>query len=346
MEEGRENREPASLQSLRKALQGGSLDAAAIIESLAAEHQVEEGASLVRAGRRGGGQARVEPLASLLEPLVARAAARREATWMLDTRRAAVRVGYSKEGAALDFDEGDLHAIFMQAFRLEGLCLALDLGKRPRPMLRLALPLPAGAGGLGEWIEAVFRTDPPDGPEAVMARLNLRLPEGLRILRWESHAAYASPLSELVQASHWCWTCPGELAIEAKRRASAFLDAGEWIWEKGGKVEGRKQVKLLDLRPMVPELRWEGDVLFSTTRNASPDSINPLKLHAAILGLDPGALRGLLRLSLDLKADPRLAQAERFEPKLKNMYEDAVLLSGGTNITLVDEDDDEPIRLG
>jgi hypothetical protein len=346
MEEDRENREPASLQSLRRNLQGGAVDAAAIVESLVAENLVEEGAALIRAGRRGADQAWIRDLASLLDPHAARAAARREAAWMLDTRRASVRVGYAKEGAALDFDEGDLHAIFMQAFRLEGLCLALDLGKRPRPMLRLALPLPAGAGGDSEWIEAVFRSEPPDGPDAVMGRLNLRLPDGLRILRWEGHAAYASPLGELARASHWRWVCPGELVVEARRRTSVFLEAKEWIWEKGGKVDGQKQLKPLDLRPLVSELRWEGDILFSTTRSAVSDATNPLKIHAAILGLEPGALWGLVRQSLDLRPDPRLAQAERFEPKLKNMYEDAVLLSGGTNITLVDEDDDEPIRLG
>jgi len=49
---------------------------------------------------------------------------------------------------------------------------------------------------------------------------------------------------------------------------------------------------------------------------------------------------------VDLKPDARVGQAERFEPKLKNMYEDAVLLGGGSNIVLVDEDDDEPIQLG
>ncbi len=177
-------------------------------------------------------------------------------------------------------------------------------------------------------------------------RLNARLPEGLRVHRWESHASYASPLSDLVEASHWRWHCPVNQADGARLRSAAFLSAAEWLWEKGGRVEGRKQVKQLNLRPLVTDLRWVGDTLFSTTRTGSSEAGNPLKLHAAILGLEPVALHGLLRLSLDLKPDPRLAQAERFEPKLKNMYEDAVLLGGGSNITLVDDEDDEPLRLG
>jgi len=346
MEQAGTSREPAPLQALRSALQGAPADPAALVQALIDEDLVEEGSALVRAERRNAGEERIRPLVALLAPLAAKAMERREANWQLDSRRAAVRLGYAKEGGALDFDEGDAHAILLQAFRLEGFRLALELGKRPRPSLSLELPLPAGAGGLAEWAEAVFRSEPREAPEALLARLNQRLPEGLRVHRWDPHPPYASPVSELAETSRWRWACPAEGAAGARNRAAEFLAAEAWFWEKGGRVEGRKQVKQLDLRPLVTELRWEGDILFSTTRAGSPEAGNPLKIHAAILGLEPAALRGLMRLSVDLRPDPRLAQAERFEPKLKNMYEDAVLLGGGSNIILVDDDDDEPLRLG
>ena len=75
-------------------------------------------------------------------------------------------------------------------------------------------------------------------------------------------------------------------------------------------------------------------------------AVNPLKLLGAVLGLEPADITGLVRTGVDYDPDPRLGQADRFEPKLKNMYEDAVLLGGGSNIVLVDEDDDEPTILG
>ena len=346
MEQGSPSCEADSLQALHRALKGDQADPAALIQSLTDEDLIEEGASLVRAERRNANEAFVKQMVALLTPLAAKARERREAGWQLDSRRAAVRLGYEKDGEALDLDEGDVHAILLQALRLEGFRLALDLGKRPRPSLHLELPLPAGAGGLSEWAEAVFRAEPLDAPEVVMARLNGRLPAGLRIHRWDVHAPYASPLRDLVDASHWRWNCPLDQADVARLRTTTFLSAAEWMWEKEGRIEGRKQIKQVDLRPLVADLRWEGDILLSTTRAGNAEPGNPLKVHAAILGLEPADLRGILRLSLDLRADPRLAQAERFEPKLKNMYEDAVLLSGGSNITLVDEDDDEPLRLG
>lgn len=345
MEAAAPSREPAPLQALRRAIGETSTDAAALVAALVSADLAEEGRDLLRgARRRAADPGRATALAGLLEPHAARAQARREAGWQLDTRRACLRVAYAKEGEALDLDDGDLHALFLQAFRLEGLPLALDLGKRPRPLLRLDLPLPAGAGGEEEWVELVLRSEPREDGAALLARLDARLPAGLRLLRWEAHPAYASPLAELAEAFHWRWACPPEQVEAARARTGAFLAAATWVWEKGGRVEGRKQVKALDLRPLVTELSWEGATLRSLTR--AEGTANPLRLHAAILGLEPGDLAGLVREAIAFRPDPRLGQAERFEPKLKNLYEDAVLLSGGSNITLVDEDDDEPLRLG
>lgn len=346
---GGESLEPAPLQALRRILTGASQeDPGPCLAAAVAADLAEEAVDLLRSARRGGADpARVKDAMSALAPFAARAQVRREAGWQLDHRRTPVRLAYAKEGKALDFDEGDLHAIFLQAFRLEGFRLALDLGKRPRSLMRMELPLPAGAGGFSEWAEITLRTDPPEPAEAMLARLSARLPEGLRIHGWEPHAPYASPPGDLAEAAHWRWPCPRERVEAARAHGAAFLAAPEWIWAKEGKVEGRKQARQLDLRPLVMDLRWEGDTLFSTTRLTGTDATNPMKLHAAILGLEPSLLHGLMRLSVAFKVDPRLAQAERFEPKLKNMYEDAVLLVGGSNITLVDDDDDdEPIRLG
>lgn len=123
---------------------------------------------------------------------------------------------------------------------------------------------------------------------------------------------------------------------------TAFLVAEAWPWDRGDSKKGGP----LDLRPIVQDLRWEDGALCFSTRMGAFLALSPLKVLAAILALDPACFQGLVRTAVDLRPDARLDQAERFEPKLKNMYEDAVLLGGGSNIVLVDEDDDEPIVLG
>jgi hypothetical protein len=344
MEEKGPSREPACLQDLRAVVAGrSSPDLDARIAAILIDNLGEEAAELVRSLRREVvDRALAETLASRLAPLAAKAQQQRSASWQLDTRRVLIRFSYAKEGRALDFDDGDLHAIFLYAFRLEGLHLHLDLGKRPRPLLSVGLPLPAGVGGLAESMDAVLKQEPADDPAALMARLNHRLPEGVRLHQWMALPGYASQVGDLALLSHWRWEVPPEYRLLAVEKVASFLKASRWPWDRGAfHPDGP-----VDLRSLVPEMLWDATVLCFSTRLGPHQAINPLKVLGAILGVEAKGIGGLIRFAVDLKPDPRLGQAERFQPKLKNMYEDAVLLGGGSNIILVDEDDDDPIRLG
>lgn len=338
------SREPAPLLALRAALAGvAALDPASWLEAVSAAGLLEEAGEILRTTKPAEPHGSLaEMLAPRLLPLALKAQQRRAARWQLDTRRTLIRVGYAKGKGALGFDEGDLHAIFLHAFRFEGFALALDLGKRPRPLLTLGLPLPVGVGGLAESMDAVLKVEPGEEPALLMARLNRRLPEGLHIHHWEPLPGYAAPVIDLALLSRWRWDVVADQRAGVAAGVARFLAAGAWPWERGGSRVDTP----LDLRSILLELRWEAAGLCFATRMGVHHALNPTKMLGAILDLAPGDITGLTRTAVDLKPDARLAQGERFEAKLKNMYEDAVLLAGGSNITLVDEDDDEPIRLG
>ncbi len=344
MEEYGPSREPACLQVLRTLMAGlPPPDLDATIDAILTDNLVEEAGELLRSLRReAGNKAWMESLASRLAPLALKAQHRRSARWQLDTQRVLIRFCYAKDDGAVGFDDGDLHAIFLHAFRLEGLHLLLDLGKRPRPLLTVGLPLPVGVGGLAESMDAVLRQEPKDGPADLMARLNQRLPEGVRIHQWLALPGYASPVSDLAILSRWRWEVPPEFKALARGKIASFLEASCWLWDRGPSLRDGP----VDLRNVVSELLWEDSVLYFSTRMEGYQAINPLKMLGAILGVEAPCIVGLVRTAVDLKPDSRLGQAERFQPKLKNMYEDAVLLGGGSNIILVDDDDDEPIQLG
>ena len=206
--------------------------------------------------------------------------------------------------------------------------------------------MPAGAGGREEWAETLLRKGPDRGPEALLTGLNGRLPEGLRIHRWLEQPEYATPVAELAGMSEWTWRCPEAMLDGARAQMDRFLASEAFPWDRPGKVGGQKAEKHVDLRPMVASAAWEGSLLRLRTPMAALGATNLLKLLGAVLEVDPVILAGLVRESLSLLPDPRLAQGERFEPKLRNLYEDAVLLTGGSNITLIDDEDDEPLRLG
>jgi len=340
--------EPVPLREFGDALEVKDFPAAeAQCAALEAGGWAEDALALLRESRRSLPPGLpLEALVKRLGPLAEKAQARRTASWQLDTRRVPVRIAYAKLTPALDFDSGDLQRIFLRALRLEGLLPALDLGRHPRPILQMGPPLPAGVGGREEWAETVLRQAANRGPDPLMSGINRRLPEGLRIHRWIEQPAYATPVSELAEVSAWSWTCPEPLLPSARVHTERFMASATFAWDRPGKVGGQKLEKHVDLRPMVASMDWEGPVLRIRTPMDAFGATNPLKMLGAVLGIDPATLSGLVRESISLRPDPRLAQGERFEPKLRNLYEDAVLLSGGSNITLVDDEDDEPLRLG
>ena len=341
------SREPAILGAFREALAQRRLSqAAALVPDLEQAAMLEEAYALLREVRRELPESEeARSLSGTLAPRALQARARREALGQMDARRTSVRFAYAKRPPVLDFESGDLHRILLTALRLEGLLLALDLGQHPRPLLQLGPPLPAGVGGEEEWGQAVFRLPPGDaGP--LLARLALRLPEGFVLHRWEEQPAYATAVAELADAAEWTWSCPPEGLEDARSRVKTFLAAECFLWDRSGKVGGQKQEKPVDLRPLVAAMDWEGARLRVTTPMRTFGATNPLKALGAILGLAPEAIHGLVRTRLQLRADPRLAQGERFEPKLRNLYEDAVMLSGGSNIILIEDDDEEPTQLG
>ncbi len=342
------SREAAPLQALRAAVAAGDVIVAdAQVDDLVRDGFAEEALAVLREARRASrGADPLEAVRFRLASPAEKAQARRAAAWQLDSRRASVRIAYEKVPPATDFDTGDLQRILLAAFRLEGLRLALDLGHHPRPLLQMGPPLPAGAGGREEWAEVVLQRSPDRPPEALLGALNARLPEGLRLHRWLEQPGYATPVAELAEVSEWTWPCPPERLEEARAATARFLASAAFPWDRAGKVGGQKQEKHVDLRPMVSAMAWEGSRLRFRTPMAAFGATNPLKLLGAVLGVDPADLQGLVREGLTLREDPRLGQGERFEPKLRNLYEDAVLLSGGSNITLVDDEDDEPLHLG
>lgn len=283
------------------------------------------------------------PWRKRLEVRASVARARRQQREQVDGERCLLRLRYARGPALAEAHPGVFHATLVQLLREAGLDLATSLEKSPRPLVALGHPLPLGAEGLSEWADATLNRAPAEGwLEAAQAAA----PEGLRLLEGTVLPPYAQSSLDLALRSRWFWPCAGPERAEAEARVEAFLASEAFEIEKAGKVGGQKAVKRVDIRPLVEAMAWEAEGLAFATAIRHGEALNPAKLLAGILGREAGALQGLVRRGVDLAPDPRLAQQDRFAPKLKNIFEDAVLLGQGGNITLVDEEDDEPTVLG
>jgi radical SAM-linked protein len=271
--------------------------------------------------------------------------ARRMSRWQGDPERRSLRLRFEVLAPACGQHPAGLVALLARTLMAAGLPVAMGLEKSPRPALHLGHPLPLQVEGFSEWADVVLLENVPVALAELPARINAQAPQGLRILECLQVPNFASPVAELCQRAHWRWRCPAEWLERARARMDRFVASERFEIEKPAKVQGQKASKLLDIRPLVAECRWDGTDLLFQTRIAPGEAANPRKLLAAILDLGV-PIEGLARLGVELGEDPRLLQADKFQPKLHNMFEDAVLLDSGSHIRIVEDDDEEPIRLG
>ncbi len=261
--------------------------------------------------------------------------------WHLDPSRRTFRCRFEVRSPASELNPSALLHNLVQILLEAGLPVAMGLEKTPRPMVTLGPPLPLGAEGMGEWADCVLR-EPSDIPaEEWPSRLNAHCPPGLKFLEAHLVPNHSSTLLELAREARWHWNCPEDLRTTARLRLEAFLRASSFEIEKTGKVDGRKGVKRLEVRAFITSMEWHEDTLAFSTRIAPGEVPSPLKLLAGILGVDPGRIKGLCRLEVLLAQDPRLCESHKYEPKLHNIYEDAVLLESDGPVRLPAEDDDE-----
>jgi hypothetical protein len=323
---------------------GGLAALEPLLARLEAEALVEDALALFK--RTLPGPERRKPLwqslGAQLAALAQRSRDRRMSTWQRDPRRCTLRLAFRTLEPLLP---SLVPGLLAQAFQDAGMAVALGLEKSPRPLVHVAHPLPPGMTGLREWADVVLRQAPTLALPALPDALAPHLPAGCAILEARIVPNHGSPVQELAREARWDWPCPPDLAAGARGRLEAFLAAGTWTIDKAGKVDGHKVQKRLEVRHLVTGLAWEGTLLQMRTRIGPGEALNPQKLLAGLLECDPALVQGLRRREVVLGEDPRLARPEVFEPKLHNMYEDAVLLESAPAPYLLDEDDDEPLTL-
>lgn len=266
-------------------------------------------------------------------------------TWQLDPNRKTVRLLLAIQPPTSEQNSSALIHTLAHLMTAGGFPLALGLEKKPRPMISLGPPLPLGMEGLREWADVVLQDSLKLPLEAWLQQLNGLAPAGLRFLEATQIPNHSSTLLELAREARWRWEPPSDFTELAQTKTQAFALATTFEIEKSGKVGGAKTLKRLDVRGLVTQLEWQGQVLYFSTRLQPGASLSPVKLLAGILEVEPARIINLTRLEVLLKDDPRLAQAQKYEPKLHNIYEDAVLLESCGNVERVEDDDDDDALL-
>ncbi|MGA2080547.1 MAG: TIGR03936 family radical SAM-associated protein [Holophaga sp.] len=262
-----------------------------------------------------------------------------------DPDRITLRLQFELRTPACVHNPAALLGVLTGALLAAGFPVALGPDKSLRPAIHLGHPLPPMVEGRGEWADVALTEGTRATERELADRINEHAPPGLRILQCRQVPNHGSPVADLCRQAQWRWTCPAPALEAARERVEAFLASPVFEVGRTGKIGGQKGAKRVDIRPLLEDCRWEGAELRFRTRLAPGEATNPRKLLSAILGLEIPP-DGLARLSVDLGEDPRLAEPGKFEPRLRNIYEDAVLLESGGSIRILEDDDDEPVVLG
>jgi radical SAM-linked protein len=233
----------------------------------------------------------------------------------------------------------------LSIFESAGARPAMSCEKRPKPIGQLAYPLPLGAEGLEEWADITIGASLGCPLDALAEQLRRVAPEGMDILGVEQIPLHASPISELCATAHWLWLCPDALFRRAKPRIEKFVNSDSFQINKMGKVDGKKSTKSIEVRHLVADAAWENKKLRFSTKIVQGQALNPQKLIGGILDVAPEQLGTILRERISFKHDPKLERHDKYAHKLRNLYEDAVLLESGSNMSVYDDDDDDVLSL-
>jgi radical SAM-linked protein len=334
------------MQALQRMLAAGAPDAQALdalVADLERERRVEQAWLLLRLSRPD--PAAWSTCLARIKAIVERGRAQRMHQAQTDPDRVILRLRFELRTPACVHNPAALLSLLSAALLGAGLPVALGPEKSLRPDIHLGHPLPPMVEGRCEWADAALQEGVGAPAAELPQRINPHAPPGLRILECVQVPGHASPVAELCRRAHWRWACPASRLEEARRALDTFLASERFEMEKAGKVAGQKGAKRVDIRPLLERCRWaEGGLAFETAI-APGEAANPRKMLGAILGGEVPAGE-LVRERVDLGEDPRLLQPDKYQPKLHNMYEDAVLLESGGSLRIVEDDDDEPVVLG
>jgi radical SAM-linked protein len=156
-----------------------------------------------------------------------------------------IRLTYSTGGAIRYSGNLDLHRIWERAFRRARLPISYSHGFHPQPRLQLASALPLGIIGRSELADLWL--DEEISGNQIRDRLNLSLPDGIRVISAEQVDMKEKPLQTRMRSADYQVTLEPTSSCNILNQAvSELLTQKEIIRERRGKI--------YNLRPLILNL--------------------------------------------------------------------------------------------
>ena len=193
-----------------------------------------------------------------------------------------VRLTVTKTGRTASLSHLEYMTLIHRAVRRAGLPIKYSAGFHPAPRISFGDALPLGVISEAELIDLELTV--PCQPQEAMDRLNLELPEGVRVLKAESWPRNGEAPANSILAATFKVPLPEDSDDGLEDRLTKFLAQGTVITTR----TKQNRATELDLRPWVLDLYLEGGFLWMRMASGSP-----LFLAAYLLQKDAEWVRAL-----------------------------------------------------
>ncbi|NOX37840.1 MAG: TIGR03960 family B12-binding radical SAM protein [Calditrichaeota bacterium] len=163
-----------------------------------------------------------------------------------------IRVRYSKTGPARYISHLDIVRIFDRATRRANIPMVYTQGFNPHPKLSFGPPLATGIASVAEYLDMEVMI----GREAdIQYKLNLFLPEGMKILQFKAIYTKVPALAAIINRSTY------EVFLEGVTIPQDWID--DWLAQPEVVVQRqvKEEIRSVDIRPFVTRMELSGDTL-------------------------------------------------------------------------------------
>ncbi len=183
-----------------------------------------------------------------------------------------VRIKFAKYGTMKFIGHLDIMRYFQKAIRRAGLDIRFSEGMSPHMIMSFASPLGVGLTSKAEYMDIDLKT--PMTTEEAVRRLNEAMVEGMEVLDMRQvEEGKAGKAMSLVAAADYLATFRAgkEPAQGWQDRIAAFLAQDQILVVK----ETKKGEKTVDIRPLIYDMRAEGEGIFLSLSSGSEANLKP-----------------------------------------------------------------------
>ncbi|MDT8395048.1 MAG: TIGR03960 family B12-binding radical SAM protein [bacterium] len=199
-----------------------------------------------------------------------------------------VRTVFERTGDIRFLGHLEMVRLFERACRRASIPLAFTGGYSPKPRINFALSLPTATEALAEWLDLELNLAMPS--DELMEKVNLQLPDGVRILAAWKTSLDGAALNGRVRSMEYTAGLP-EPADGLEKLVSRFMeqDIIEVVRVRKGKE------KTVDLKEFILSMEATDDrsLKFSLALKGEAGSARPAEVLGALLGLEEDEMHGV-----------------------------------------------------